>query len=421
MSVPRSVIGNQAARRIFMARQGLCHPPHLRQDKDALHRLIQQLGFVQVDSIRTVERAHHMILFARNQTYRPEHLRQLLEEDRRLFEHWTHDAAIIPTAFYPHWRRRFELSEDGLRERWRKWRPKEKSGDQHIGFEDMMDGVRAHITQNGPTMSRDLKRKSPPRTAGKNGWWQWHPSKTALEFLWRTGDLCVSRRDGFQKVYDLSNRVIPEHIHREEAHSKEDFVDWACSAALDRLGFAAPGELAAYWASISAGEAKSWCLENLGEDLIEVLVESADGSAAKSCYARPALIEILGGPADLAAHAAPPDRLRVLSPFDPLIRDRKRLQRLFNFDYRIEIFVPEAEREYGYYVFPLLERDRMIGRIDMKAQRKDNALHITGLWLEPKVKFSQARQKKLAAELKRHARFIGMETVTYDRDYLKSA
>ena len=143
-------------------------------------------------------------------------------------------------------------------------------------------------------------------------------------------------------------------------------------------------------------------------------MESANGSAAKSCYARPGIIE------SLASHAPPPGRLRVLSPFDPLVRDRKRLHRLFNFDYRIEIFVPEAERKYGYYVFPLLEADRMIGRIDMKAQRKDDALHVTGLWLEPKIKFSQARQKNLNAELNRHARFIGVKNVTYDRGYLKT-
>jgi hypothetical protein len=414
MKVSRPVISNQAARRIFMARQGLCHPPHKGQDKDALHSLIHQLGFVQVDSIRTVERAHHMILFARNQNYRPEHLRQLLEEDRQLFEHWTHDAALIPTAFYPHWRRRFERSEDGLRERWRKWRPKELSEGRDVSFEDIMDSVKNHVTRNGPTMSRDLKTQSKPRTEEKNGWWQWHPSKTALEFLWRTGDLSVTRRDGFQKVYDLSNRVIPEQIHGEAAHAKEAFVDWACNNALDRLGFAAPGELAAYWASINAAEARSWCIDNLGKNLIEVLVESADGSAAKPCYTRPALLEAL------TEQAAPPERLRVLSPFDPLIRDRKRLQRLFNFDYRIEIFVPEAKRQYGYYVFPLLEGDRMIGRIDMKALRKDDALHVTGLWLEPKVKLTKGRKKKLEAELSRHARFIATSRVTYNPDYLKT-
>mgnify|MGYP002631852847 CR=1 FL=1 len=397
-----------------MARQGLCLPPHKPQRKDQLQALIHQLGFVQMDSIRTVERAHHMILFARNQNYRQEHLRQLLEDDRHIFEHWTHDAALIPTDFYPHWRHRFTLAEGRLRERWRKIRPKDNAGGQSIGFEDMMDEVRNHVSRNGPTLSRDLKAKTNAPKTGKNGWWEWHPSKTALEFLWRTGDLSITRRDGFQKVYDLSARVIPAQARRRSKQSENGFIDWACSNALARLGFATSGELAAYWGSINAAEARTWCALNHGKQLIEVLVESADGSPAKAAFARPGLLEALH------SENTAPDRLRVLSPFDPLIRDRKRLQRLFNFDYRIEIFVPEAQRRYGYYVFPLLEKDRLIGRIDMKARRDDNTLHVTGLWHEPKVKFTQARQKSLTAELNRQAKFIGMQAVTYAPDYLKA-
>lgn len=397
-----------------MARQGLCLPPHGRQGKDDLHALIHQLGFVQMDSIRTVERAHHMILFARNQNYRPEHLRQLLEDDRRLFEHWTHDAALIPTEFYPHWRHRFALAEIQLRQRWRKFRPTEQADGRRIGFEDMMDKVKRHVRRNGPTLSRDLKTKGGDRPRKENGWWQWHPSKTALEFLWRTGELSVSRRDGFQKVYDLSTRVIPTDARRRAKQAEDSFVDWACNNALDRLGFATAGELAAYWGSISAADAKSWCGLNHGEQLIEVLVESADGSPAKSAFARPDLLESIAEP------VTPPNRLRLLSPFDPLIRDRKRLRRLFNFDYRIEIFIPEARRQYGYYVFPILEKDRLIGRIDMKAKRGDDALHVTGLWLEPKVKYNQGRQQNLAAELNRQAKFIGLDRITYEPDYLKA-
>ena len=397
-----------------MARQGLCLPPHKPQSKDDLRALIHQLGFVQMDSIRTVERAHHMILFARNQNYRQEQLRQLLEQDRHLFEHWTHDAALIPTEFYHHWQHRFVLAEVHLRERWRKIRPRETAGAQTIGFEDMMEKVKRHVRQNGPTLARDLKTKAEAPKAGKNGWWEWHPSKTALEFLWRTGDMSISRRDGFQKVYDLSSRVIPAQARRRAKQSEDGFIDWACDNALDRLGFASPGELAAYWGSINAAQAKAWCAAKHGEQLVEVLVESADGSPAKPAFARPEL------PEETADPATPPERLRVLSPFDPLIRDRKRLQRLFNFDYRIEIFVPEAKRRYGYYVFPILETDRMIGRIDMKARRDDNALHVTGLWLEPKVKLTQARKKSLTAELNRHARFIGLDQVTYDPGHLKT-
>jgi len=362
-----------------------------------------------------VERAHHMILFARNQNYQQDHLRQLLEDDRQIFEHWTHDAALIPVEFYPHWRHRFSLAEVHLRERWRRIRPKDNSGGRRIGFEDMMDQVRNHVSRNGPTLARDLKTKTiAPKNKKKNAWWEWHPSKTALEFLWRTGDLSITRRDGFQKVYDLSSRVIPARARRRTKQSENGFIDWACNNALDRLGFAAPGELAAYWGSINAAEAKSWCGANLGNQLIEVLVESADGSPAKPAFARPELLH------EITASAPPPGRLRLLSPFDPLIRDRKRLQRLFNFDYRIEIFVPEAQRKYGYYVFPMLQKDRLIGRIDVKARRDDDTLHVAGLWLEPRLNFTQARQKSLAAELGRHAKFIGTKQVTYAPGYLKA-
>jgi uncharacterized protein len=397
-----------------MARQGLSAAPNLPFDKADLRDLIQQLGFVQIDSIRSVERAHHMILFTRNQNYQPEHLRQLLEEDRHLFEHWTHDASFIPTEFYPHWQQRFIRAEARLRERWRKQRPKTKSGGKAISFEDMMGQVKSHVDENGPTMSRDLKPKDEGRKKDKNGWWEWHPSKTALEFLWRTGDLSITRRDGFQKVYDLSTRVIPNQVLSNDQSEHDSFVDWACNTALDRLGFAAAGELAAYWGSINAAEAKAWCIANIDKDLIKITVASADGSAPKPVLARPALIDELNGLSE------PSDRIRVLSPFDPLIRDRKRLQRLFNFDYRIEIFVPEAKRKYGYYVFPLLEKDKLIGRIDMKAQRSDNRLHVTGLWLEPGIKYTKGRKKKLASELNRHARFIGMQDVTFDDRFLKT-
>ena len=388
-----------------MVRQGLCQPTDKCQDKDALHGLIHQLGFVQVDSIRTVERAHHMILFTRNQTYRPEHLRQLLEDDRRLFEHWTHDASIIPSEFYHHWQGRFARREAQLRERWRKIRPKGRLKGKTIAFEDVLDQVRVHVSQNGPTLSRDLKMWCQSQKAKKNGWWEWHPAKTALEFLWRTGELSICHRNGFQKAYDLCHRVIPDKAMSALAQSGEGFIDWACNNALDRLGFATSGELAAYWASVDAAEARTWCARSLGDGIIEVLVEDASGGPPRRAFARPALLDQLSDILD------PPNRLRVLSPFDPLIRDRKRLKRLFDFEYRIEIFVPKAKRKFGYYVFPLLERDRLIGRIDMNARRDHDTLCVTGLWLESKIKFTKIRRARLAAELNRQAKFIGMGRV----------
>jgi len=388
-------ISNTLARRIFMERQGLLAPPTPKQSKADLLALIEKLGFVQVDSIATVERAHHMILHTRNQTYRREHLAELIESDRALFENWTHDASIIPVTFYPQWQRRFERDGASLRARWQKWRRE--------GFEEMLEGVVAHIEREGPVLSRSFgsdEKKS------NGGWWDWHPSKTALEYLWRTGRLAVTRREAFQKVYDLTERVIPM-IHREGAVSDKELVDWKCRNALERLGFATPGELAAFWGGMPAAEAQTWCRSRKGRTFPRVMIEAADGSKPKEALACPSILALTQDA------LTPPARLRVVSPFDPVIRDRKRLKRLFNYHYRIEVFVPEPKREYGYYVFPLLEGDRFIGRIDMKRNLKTRILNVTGLWWEPGIKPSRQRQAKLDAELRRLARFSGCDQVHY--------
>ena len=141
-------VSNKAARRLFLQRQGLSFPPHRKLSLQGLHGLIVHLGFVQLDSINTVERAHHLILFARNQTYRHKQLRRLHERERLLFENWTHDAAIIPSAFYPYWQHRFERERARLRERWQKWRRDD--------FVAQLDEVLAQIRDHGPAMSRHL-------------------------------------------------------------------------------------------------------------------------------------------------------------------------------------------------------------------------------------------------------------------------
>lgn len=398
-------IPNAAARRLFLHLQGLSGPPNRKLARAGLLGLVERLGFVQVDSINTVERAHHMILFARNQTYAKGDLVRLLERERALFENWTHDASIIPTAFYPWWERRFARDAARLRARWRHW---------HSGeFEHMLDDILAHLRAEGPAMSRHLRRQQDASAESvSGGWWDWHPSKTALEYLWRTGALAVDRREGFQKVYDLAERVIPAEYR---AGTAGDYVDWFCRGALDRLGIATTGEIAAFWDAVTPEEARAWCRERLGGELIEVEVEPADGSKPRLAFARPDILE------RIAAAPEPPGRLRVLSPFDPLIRDRARARRLFGFDYRIEVFVPAAKRTYGYYVFPLLEGDRLVGRIDMKCDRGEGALRVTGLWWEPGVKPTAARRRALDAELDRQRKFAGAGRVEFAHGYLKGA
>jgi len=387
------LLSNSQARRIFLERQGLSQPPNRQLGRAGLLSLIHELGFVQVDSIAIVERAHHQILFSRNQTYRREDLAHLLEKDRSLFEHWTHDASVIPSAFFPYWKHRFVRREAGIMENWRRW--------QGEGFDSAFVETFERIRDNGPVMSRDVKAEDHQ----SGGWWNWHPSKTALEYLWHTGKVAISGRQNFQKVYDLAERVIPaDHFAAEVDH--DAFVDWACRGALTRLGFATHGEIAAFWNLVSPPEAKCWVETHRGE-LEEILITPIDGGKPRPSFA------LAGFPEHLGDIPEPPARIRVLSPFDPLLRDRNRAERLFGFSYRIEVFVPEAKRQYGYYVFPLLEGDRMIGRIDMKADRKAGRLDVKRLWLEPGVRPSAGRFEKLDAELARLARFTGVETVNY--------
>ena len=389
------VLPNSTARRLFLHRHALIEPPTGAATGADLTRLIDRIGFVQVDSINTVERAHHMILWSRRQSYQPATLKRLLEQDRGLWEHWTHDASILPISVYPYWSHRFDRDAERLRDGWKRW--------FRDGYEAQFDTILRRISDHGPVTSSDVGEGE---ARGKGGWWDWHPSKTALEWLWRTGQLAISRRDGFQKVYDLTERVIPLAM-RTDPPNLDAKINWACGSALDRLGFASVNEMQAYWNAIRPDEAKAWAKSALASGaVIELRVEGANG-AQKTVLGRPDLWRA-------AADAPEPGRrLRILSPFDPALRDRARAEFLFGFHYRIEVFVPEPQRKFGYYVFPILEGDRLIARIDVKAFKAESVLRVKAFWPEAGVRLTKARLASLEAELGRLARFTGCERLDY--------
>jgi uncharacterized protein len=393
------VLPNPLARRIFLHAHALGEPPTGAAKGHDLHALIDRIGFVQVDSINTVERAHHMILFARRQTYQQSSLKRLLEQDRSLWENWTHDASILPAHVFGHWKHRFARDRERLIRQWTGW--------QRTGFVEKFDDVLQRIADHGPVSSSDVGEGE---ARGKGGWWDWHPSKAALEYLWRVGEISVTRRDGFKKVYDLTERVLHPH-HCTPAPTEDDTADWACRTALDRIAFGTSGEIAAYWKAVSPDAAKAWCdaAAKRGQ-IIEVMVEGADGTLRKS-YARPDITS--QSPPD------PPSRIRILSPFDPALRDRKRTERLFGVHYRIEVFVPEAQRQYGYYVFPVLEGAHLIGRIDAKAHRDDSTFRIRAFWPEPGLRMPAARLARLHMAVDRLAAFAGCDHVEYDARWLR--
>jgi uncharacterized protein YcaQ len=400
--MPLPVLPNPLARRLFLDRHALAEPPSGPCRGASLAALVDRLGFVQVDSINTVARAHDLILWSRRPSYRPAALAQGLERDRTLWEHWTHDAAVLPVGLWHLWQHRFARDADRLRQNWRGW--------FRDGWETQFDAILDRIARDGPVTSAEV---GAGEARGRGGWWDWHPSKTALEWLWRTGKLAVTRREGFRKVYDLTERVIPA-AQRADCPDPQAVVDWACRSALDRLGFATPGELAAFWKLAAPDEAKAWVQAALARgEVIAAEIEGADGRRWKA-VARP-------GTLAAAANAPePPARLRVLSPFDPALRDRDRAEALFGFRYRIEVFVPEPKRTWGYYVFPVLEGDRLAGRLDAKAFRDQDVLRVRAFWPEAGVRTGRGRVARLEAELSRLAAFAGCARVDFAPDWLRA-
>ena len=381
------VLDRSAARRLVLHLQGLTRPHHRAFGPgDTLADTIDRLGFVQVDSIDTIERAHHVILHARGQSYRPADLRRL-HEGGRLFEAWTHDASYVPSHLWPLWKHRFRRSREGLRGKFIRW--------QGPNCLDRCDALLARIRDEGPLRASDLDRK------GRTGeMWQWSDEKAALEYLWRTGELAISKREGFRKVYDLPERVIPrEHLDAEI--SEEAFIDRSCRIALEGLGWATPGHLSHFLDHVTAAEAKAWLARQGPSTVTAATVDGTEFAA------RADIAEVVARMPD------PPSRIRIVSPFDPIARDRDRLRWLWGVDYRIEIYVPAAKRRWGYFVHLLLEGERIIGRIDLAASRRDGTVVVRRFWLEPGARWTAGRHERLEVELRRKARMVGVSDVVW--------
>jgi uncharacterized protein len=390
------VVTAREARLLLMGAQGLIEDPARRAGPAVLRKLIERMGFVQLDSINIVERAHHLTLSSRLDNYKHDDFARLLESTRSLFEHWTHDASAIPTRWFIHWKPRFASERERITSNsW--WM--QRMGDAP---EKVIADVRERISNEGPLRSQDFERE---KKGAPSGWWEWKPQKAALEFLWRTGELMVARREGFQKVYDLTERVLPRES-KEPHPTQAEHVEWACRTALERLVVATPKEIAEFWNAVEIARAKNWCEEAVADGRIApVIIESLDGAKPKSGFA------LRDWNQRLRALPEPPQRMRLLSPFDPVLRDRARARRLFGFDYRFEAFVPEPRRQYGYYVLPILEGDSLVGRLDPKFERRDGLLDIRRIYWEPGVRVTLQRRRRLKEAVERLARVIGAHRI----------
>ena len=381
-------IGNLDARNLWLSTQGLAKTPTGNLDTISI---IKQLGFVQLDTIQVVSRAHHHIIWSRNQNYREPMLNTLLARERQIFEHFTHDASVIPMDYLPMWQRQFRRKKEQL--------------DRSSWFNGMTnkagrEAIRKRIENEGSLSTHSFDTK----VAGAKKMWARPPHKLALDYMWYTGELATCHRVNFTKYYNIAERVFPAQLH-DQGVADEEQIDWLCMSALERLGVGTLREIQEFWDAVSTKEVNAWS-ERAMASLAKVEIQSADGSWT-STYA-PRDIE-----SRLSELKTPTSRLRILNPFDPAVRNRKRLSRLFGFDYRVEMFVPAPQRLWGYYVYPLLEGSRFVGRIEVKADRKTGTLNVLNVWLENGVKWTPLRSNKLDAELVRLGKLASCETIDW--------
>ena len=340
-------------RRLALAAQGLLQAQPYGRGLDGAREAIRHIGYVQIDTLSVVERAHNHVLYSRVPGFKPAMTNQMLL-DGDVFEYWVHAAAFIPIADF-----RFSLP----------YKHAIKSGQTHWykrPDRKLMGELLAHIRSDGPIKSRDVKSNTHKRTA----WWDWKPAKKALEQLYMEGDLMVSRRDGFQKVYDLTERVLPSHVN-SQAPSMEEFAVHLLDQQLRCHGLVSMKGLTYQRRS---AELRKAVKALVNERLVQGTLEQVQLHSGEVFILEAGRLE----------RRLPPvkNRMLILSPFDNCVIQRERLKSLFQYDYQLECYVPADKRQYGYFSLPLLYRDEFVGRMDCKVDRKASHLEIKSLYLE---------------------------------------
>jgi uncharacterized protein YcaQ len=340
-------------RRLALAAQGLLQAQPYGRGLAGARKAINHIGYVQIDTISVVERAHHHVLHSRVPGFKPAMTNQMLV-DGDIFEYWAHAAAFLPITDF-----RFSLP----------YKHAIKSGQTHwyrTRDKKLMGEVLARIRSDGPIRSRDIETSTEKRA----GWWDWKPAKKALEQLYMQGDLMVSNREGFQKTYDLTERVLASHVNTQ-IPNMEELAAHLVGQQLRCHGFASLKGLTYLRRNTELRTAvKTLVNEKLAQGAFEQVQVSSGEVFILETGALERPLPRLN------------NRLLILSPFDNSVIQRERLKALFQYDYQIECYVTAAKRQYGYFCLPLLHRDEFIGRMDCKAHRKTSHLEIKSLHFE---------------------------------------
>ena len=375
------------ARRLALAAQGFGRTPRGAVGHKHLQTQIERLGVLQIDSVNALVRSHYLPAFSRLGPYQAEHLDELAwgrARRRRLFEYWGHEASLLPLELFPllRWRMRRAADGQGI------YRELAKFG---VERRDVLDSVLQAVRERGALGAGSLSS----RTEKAGPWWDWSAEKTALEWLFAAGEVTVAGRRGFERLYDLPERVIPAEVLNHPDLDEGEAQRRLLLRSADALGVATERDLRDYYRlDVSDSRRRIAELVEAGE-LLPVTVQG--WRQAAYCRGEPRI----------------PRRIRhsaLLSPFDSLIWERERTERLFGFRYRLEIYTPQAKRVYGYYVLPFLHHERLLARVDLRSERAAGRLAVHAVHLEEAVLSEEARLA-LADSLRALAHWLGLEEV----------
>ncbi|QFT22338.1 hypothetical protein FIV02_12220 [Pseudomonas sp. THAF187a] len=375
------------ARRLALSAQGFGRVSRGAIAHRQLQAQIERLGVLQIDSVNAVVRSHYLPAFSRLGHYQAEHLDELAwgrARRRRLFEYWGHEASLLPLELYPllRWRMRRAADGQGIYGQLAKF---------GVERRDVIDSVLQAVRERGALGAGSLSTRS--EKAGP--WWDWSAEKTALEWLFAAGEVTVAGRRGFERLYDLPERVIPGELLDQAELDEDEAQRRLLLRSADALGVASEKDLRDYY-RLDAGDSKRRVAELVEEGaLLPVAVQGWQQPGY--CRGEPRI----------------PRRVRhsaLLSPFDSLIWARERTERLFGFRYRLEIYTPQAKRVYGYYVLPFLHHERLLARVDLRSERAAGRLAVHAVHLEEAVLSEEARQA-LSDALHGLAQWLGLADV----------
>lgn len=372
-----------SARRIALAAQGFASPrPSGRVDRRHLRKVLDHVGLIQIDSVNVLVRSQELPLFSRL----GDHPRTLIPDataDGELFEYWCHEASHLPSSMHRLIRWRMEQARNGTM-----WPGLQKFAKSKPKF---VQEVRDRVYNDGPLVAGDVKTRSGP----KGSWWDWDDGKAALEYLFWTGEITAQRRtNDFARMYYAPHHVLPAAVLKEKTPTEQEARSELLLLAAKSLGIATASDLLDYHRQRPVAKQVLAELVKQGE-LEQVRVEGWRDVA----YMLPG-----------AAKPRTVNTRALVSPFDSLVWCRPRIERLWDFHYRIEIYTPQAKRVYGYYVLPFVLGDRIVARVDLKADRHAGVLLVPGAYSEPDVDLKHVASE-LAAELKLMAQWLGLDAV----------